>query len=158
LSSTFDIKKLDSYSSDELRGKTLVLVKPEAFARKLTGKVISRFEEKGFNLLEMKELKMTKTTAEEFYSVHRGKPFYDKLVASISAGPLVALILEVPSNRDTRGKTAVEIVRLMIGATNPSEASPGTLRGDFGLDITENVVHASDSAESFVREAKVIFR
>ncbi len=157
MSSSFDIKKIDSYPLDELKNKTLVLVKPEAFARKLTGKVISRFEEKGFNLLEVKGLRLSRAGAEEFYSVHEGKPFYEKLVTSISAGPLVALVLEVPANRDTRGKSAVEVVRLMVGATNPAEAAPGTLRGDFGLDITENVVHASDSAESFVREAKVIF-
>jgi nucleoside-diphosphate kinase len=90
--------------------------------------------------------------------MHRGKPFYEKLVSSISAGPIMALVLEVPASRDTKGKTAVEIVRVMVGSTNPSEAAPGTLRGDFGLDITDNVVHASDSIESFVRESKVIFR
>ena len=154
----FDITKVGTYSSDELKNKTLVLVKPDAFARKLAGEIIGRFEAKGFSLLQVKKLKLTKEQAEDFYSVHRGKPFYEKLVGSISAGPIVALLLEVPASRDTKGKTAVEIVRLMVGSTNPSEAAPGTLRGDFGLDITDNVVHASDSVESFVRESKVIFR
>jgi len=157
-SGAFDVRKAESYSADELKNKTLVLVKPEAFARKLSGSIIGRFEEKGFDLLEVKKLRLTKPEAEEFYLVHKGKPFYDKLVASISAGPIVALVLEIPKTRDTKGKTAVEVVRLMVGATNPSEASPGTIRGDYGLDITENVVHASDSAESFAREAKVIFK
>jgi nucleoside-diphosphate kinase len=156
--SAFDIKKADSYSPGELNNRTLVLIKPEAFARKLSGSIIGRFEGKGFDLLEVKRLRLTKAEAEEFYSVHRGKPFYEKLVASISAGPIIALVLEIPHTRDTKGKTAVEVVRLMVGATNPSDAIPGTIRGDFGLDITENVVHASDSAESFVREAKVIFK
>jgi len=155
--SAFDITEVGKYTPDELKNKTLVLVKPDAFARKLAGEVIGRFEAKGFGLLEVKKLRLTKAQAEDFYSVHKGKPFYEKLVASISAGPLVALVLEVPANRDTKGKTAVEVVRLMVGSTNPSEAAPGTLRGDFGLDITDNVVHASDSAESFVRESKVIF-
>jgi nucleoside-diphosphate kinase len=158
LSSVFDIRKVDSYKSEELKDKTLVLVKPEAFARKLSGKIIDRFEEKGFDLLELKKLRLTKVEAEEFYSVHRGKPFYEKLVASISAGPILALVLEIPHAKDTKGTTAVQVVRLMVGATNPSEAAPGTIRGDFGLDITENVIHASDSIESFVREAKVIFK
>jgi nucleoside-diphosphate kinase len=157
-SRAFDVTKLDSYTSDELKDKTLVLVKPEAFARKLSGSVIGRFEDKGFELLEVKKLKLTKRDAEEFYSVHRGKPFYDKLVASISAGPIMALVLEIPPTKDTKGKTAFEVVRLMVGATNPSEAAPGTIRGDFGLDITNNIVHASDSVESFVREAKVVFK
>jgi nucleoside-diphosphate kinase len=155
--SAFDVKKIDSYPSEELKNKTLVLVKPDAFSRKLVGEVVARFERKGFSLLEVLKLRMTKEKAEEFYSVHRGKPFFDRLVASISAGPIVALVLEVPANRDTKGRGAVEVVRLMVGATNPSEAAPGTLRGDFGLDITDNVVHASDSVESFVREARVIF-
>ncbi|MGA1975031.1 MAG: nucleoside-diphosphate kinase [Conexivisphaerales archaeon] len=141
-----------------MKNKTLVLVKPDAFARKLTGEVISRFEAKGFNLLEVRKLRMTKGQAEEFYSVHKGKPFYEKLVSSISAGPIVALVLEIPTSRDTKGRTAVEVVRLMVGATNPSEAAPGTLRGDLGMDITDNVVHASDSVESFVRESGVIFK
>jgi nucleoside-diphosphate kinase len=154
----FDITKVRTYSSDELKNKTLVLVKPDAFSRKLAGEIIGRFEAKGFGLLEVKKLKLTKEQAEDFYSVHSGKPFYEKLVSSISAGPIMALVLEVPVSRDTKGKTAVEIVRLMVGSTNPSEAAPGTLRGDFGLDITDNVVHASDSIESFVRESKVIFR
>lgn len=153
----FDATKVERYSAEELKSKTLVLVKPDAFARRLTGEVIRRFEAKGFDLLEVKRLQLAKGQAEEFYSVHRGKPFYDKLVGSISSGPIVALVLGIPSNRDTKGRTAVEVVRLMIGGTNPSEAAPGTIRGDLGLDITDNVVHASDSIESFVRETKVIF-
>jgi nucleoside-diphosphate kinase len=153
----FDISDVDRYPKEQLNDKTLVLVKPDAFARKLAGEVISRFEKKGFELLEVRSLRLTRAKAEEFYSVHEGKPFYEKLVKSISSGPIVALVLQVPQSRDTKGKTAVEIVRLMIGSTNPAEAAPGTVRGDLGLDITDNVVHASDSVESFVREAKVIF-
>jgi nucleoside-diphosphate kinase len=157
LTETFNPKDVHSYPPEALKDKTLVVVKPDAFRRRLVGEVIRRFEAKGMDVLELKKVTLTRSQAEEFYSVHSGKPFFEKLVSSISSGPVVAMVLQVPPERDTRGKTAVEVVRLMIGATNPAEASPGSIRGDLGIDITDNVVHASDSVESFVKEVSVVF-
>ena len=129
--------------------QTLIVVKPDGFKRQLTGKILARFEEKGFQIKQLKSYNFTKAKAEEFYSVHREKPFFGELVSFISSGTVVACILE--------GNNAVNTVRQMIGATKSFEAAPGTIRGDFGLGFTDNIIHASDSAESFNKESGVIF-
>jgi len=130
--------------------RTLVLVKPDGVRRRLVGEIIGRFERKGLKIRALKMLWMTREQAEEFYSVHKGKHFYNDLVDFITSGPIVAMVLE--------GDSAIEVVRLMIGATDGRRAQPGTIRGDYALSIQENVVHASDSPESFEREFRVVFR
>jgi nucleoside-diphosphate kinase len=129
--------------------QTLIVVKPDGFKRLLTGKILARFEEKGFEIKKLKSYNFTKEKAEEFYSVHNKKPFFNELVSFISSGVVVACILE--------GTNAVNTVRIMIGATKSFEANPGTIRGDFGLGFTDNIIHASDSSESFIKESRVIF-
>jgi len=129
--------------------RTLVLVKPDGVARGLVGEVISRFERKGFKIKALKMLRMDRETAERFYSVHRGKHFFQDLVEFITSGPIVAMILE--------GDSAIEVVRLMIGATDGRRAQPGTIRGDYSLSIQNNIVHASDSHESYMREYPIVF-
>lgn len=129
--------------------QTLIVVKPDAFRRHLTGKILTRFEEKGFLIKNLKSYNFTKEKAEEFYSVHKEKPFYGELVSFISSGTVVACILE--------GNNAVNTVRLMIGVTKSFEATPGSIRGDYGLGFTDNIIHASDSPESFIKESRVIF-
>ena len=129
--------------------QTLIVVKPDGFKRQLAGKILARFEEKGFQIKQLKTYNFTKEKAQDFYSVHKEKPFFGELVSFISSGTVVACILE--------GNNAVNTVRLMIGATKSFEAAPGTIRGDFGLGFTDNIIHASDSAESFNKESRVIF-
>jgi nucleoside-diphosphate kinase len=129
--------------------QTLIVVKPDGFKRTLTGKILARFEEKGFKIKNLKSYNFTKEKAEKFYSIHSEKPFFNELVSFICSGTVVACILE--------GNNAVNTVRIMIGATKSFEASPGTIRGDFGLGFTDNIVHASDSSESFIKESQVIF-
>jgi nucleoside-diphosphate kinase len=129
--------------------QTLIVVKPDGFRRSLTGKILARFEEKGFAIKNLRHYNFTKDKAQEFYSVHKEKPFFNDLVSFISSGPVVACILE--------GNNAVSTTRLMIGATKSFEAAPGTIRGDFGLGFTDNIIHASDSPESFIKESRVIF-
>jgi nucleoside-diphosphate kinase len=129
--------------------QTLVVVKPDGFKRALTGKILARFEEKGFQIKNLKSYNFTKEKAKEFYSVHSKESFFNELVSFISSGMVVACILE--------GNNAVNTVRIMIGATKSFEASPGTIRGDFGLGFTDNIIHASDSSESFIKESQVIF-
>ena len=130
--------------------QTLIVVKPDAFERKLTGTILSRFENKGFLIKELKSYIFTKEKAEEFYSAHKDKPFFNELVSFISSSTVVACILE--------GENAINIVRLMIGSTRSFEAQPGTIRGDYGIGITKNIIHASDSYESFIKESTVIFK
>ena len=130
--------------------QTLIVVKPDGFERKLTGTILSRFEVKGFLIKELKSYIFTKEKAEEFYSAHKDKPFFHELVSFISSSTVVACILE--------GENAINIVRLMIGSTRSFEAQPGTIRGDYGLGITKNIIHASDSYESFIKESTVIFK
>jgi len=129
--------------------QTLIVVKPDGFNRQLTGRILARFEEKGLQIRKLKSYNFTKEKAQEFYSVHRDKPFFGELVSFITSGTVVACILE--------GNNAVGAVRLMIGSTKASEAAPGTIRGDFGLGFTDNIIHASDSPESFIKESGVIF-
>jgi nucleoside-diphosphate kinase len=130
--------------------QTLFIVKPDGVERKLVGEIISRFEEKGFNILKLKMFTFTKQMAEEFYSVHQSKPFFGELVSFITSGRVIAAIIE--------GNNAIATTRLMVGLTKSFEAAPGTIRGDFGLGISDNIIHASDSKESFEKEVAVVFK
>jgi len=129
--------------------RTLILVKPDAFARNLTGEIIARFERKGLRLAALKQMTITRELAERHYAEHEGKPFFEELVSFITSGPLVAMVLE--------GDSAVEAARQVIGATNPIEASPGSIRGDYATDLGQNMVHGSDSHESAARESALFF-
>jgi len=129
--------------------QTLIVIKPDGFKRNLTGKILSRLEDKGFRIKDLKSFNFTIQKAEEFYSSHRGKPFFNELVSFISSDTVVGCILE--------GNNAINTVRILIGSTKSFEAAPGTIRGDFGLGITNNIIHASDSSESFIKESRVIF-
>ena len=129
--------------------RTLILVKPDAFERGLTGEIIARFERKGLGIVALKHMQMDKDLASQHYAEHEGKPFFGELVDFITSGPLVALVLE--------GYEAVVAARQVIGATNPLEAAPGSIRGDFALEVGQNMVHGSDSNESAEREAKLFF-
>ncbi len=129
--------------------RTLILVKPDAFRRGLTGEIIARFERKGLRLAALKHMVVSREIAEQHYAEHRERPFFGDLVNFITGGPLVAMVLE--------GHEAVSAARQAIGATNPIEAAPGSIRGDFGLEVQTNLVHGSDSAASAEREAKLFF-
>jgi len=129
--------------------RTLILVKPDAFARGLTGEIIARFERKGLRIVALQHRRLTVELAQRHYAEHEGKPFFGELVEFITSGPLVALVLE--------GHEAVVAARQVIGATNPLEAAPGSIRGDFALEIGQNMVHGSDSDESAAREAALFF-
>ena len=130
--------------------QSLFIVKPDAVARNLVGEVVSRFEKKGFKLLKLKMFTFTQAQAENFYGVHKDKPFFGELTSFITSGPVVAAIIE--------GNNAIATTRIMIGATKSFEADPGSIRGDFGLGFTENIIHASDSTESFDKEVSVVFK
>ena len=130
--------------------QTLIVIKPDAFERKLTGTILSRFEKKGLLIKELKSFNFTKEKAEQFYSAHQNKPFFHELVSFISSSTVVGCILE--------GEKAINVVRQMIGSTRSFEAQPGTIRGDYGIGITNNIIHASDSYENFIKESKVIFK
>jgi nucleoside-diphosphate kinase len=132
-----------------LADRTLILVKPDAFERGLTGEVIRRFERKGLRLVAMKLMQVDTDLAERHYSEHRSKPFFPELVEFITRSPLVALVLEADG--------AIEAARQVIGATNPIEAAPGSIRGDFATEITFNLVHGSDSPNSAGREIDLFF-
>jgi nucleoside-diphosphate kinase len=129
--------------------RTLILVKPDAFERRLTGEVVARFERKGLTIVAMKHMTVERDLAERHYAEHRGKPFFGDLVEFITGGPLVAMVLE--------GHEAVTAARQVIGATNPLEAAPGSIRGDFGLEVQTNLVHGSDAPESAEREVALFF-
>ena len=129
--------------------RTLILVKPDAFARGLTGEIIARFERKGLKIVALQHMTMTEEMAKRHYAEHEGKPFFGELVEFIVSGPLVAMVLE--------GEQAVTAARQVIGATNPLEAAPGSIRGDFAIAVGQNMVHGSDSPESAEREAALFF-
>ena len=129
--------------------RTLILVKPDAFARGLTGEIIARFERKGLKIVALQHMTMTEETAKRHYAEHEGKPFFGELVEFITSGPIVAMVLE--------GTEAIRAARQVIGATNPLEAAPGSIRGEFGLEVQTNLVHGSDSAESAGREIGLFF-
>jgi len=141
---TGDQKEMNS-SPEE----TLIVVKPDGVRRGLVGEIIGRFEKKGFLVKRLQLQTMSKSQAEEFYGVHRDKPFFDELVSFITSGPVVGAVLS--------GRDAVATVRRMVGATKSWEAAAGTIRGDLGLGLTDNTIHASDSAESFTKESGVFF-
>jgi nucleoside-diphosphate kinase len=129
--------------------RTLILVKPDAFERGLTGEIVARFERKGLKIVAMKHMVVQRELAEEHYAEHKERPFFGDLVEFITGGPLVAMVLE--------GYEAVKAARQVIGATNPIEAAPGSIRGDFGLEVQTNLVHGSDSPESADRETRLFF-
>jgi nucleoside-diphosphate kinase len=129
--------------------RTLILVKPDAFARGLTGEIIARFERKGLRIAALKHMTVDEDLAKRHYAEHDGKPFFGELVEFITSGPLVAMVLE--------GESAVTAARQVIGATNPLEAAPGSIRGDFAIPVGQNMVHGSDSSESAAREAGLFF-
>src|SRR5204862_3595925 len=129
--------------------RTLILVKPDAFARRLTGEIVARFQRKGLRIVAVRYMKMDQPLAQEHYAEHEGKPFFGELVDFITSGPLVAMVLE--------GDEAVTAARQVIGATNPLEASPGSIRGDFAIAVGQNMVHGSDSNESAAREVALFF-
>ncbi|HEY7633397.1 MAG TPA: nucleoside-diphosphate kinase [Thermoleophilaceae bacterium] len=129
--------------------RTLILVKPDAFARNLTGEVIARFERKGLRIVALKHMQVERSLAEQHYAEHAEKPFFGELVDFITGGPLVALVLE--------GHEAIKAARQVIGATNPLEAAPGSIRGDYALEVQTNLVHGSDGPESSAREIGLFF-
>ncbi len=129
--------------------RTLILVKPDAFERALTGEVIARFEKRGLRIVALKSMTATEEIAHEHYAEHTEKPFFAELVSFITGGPLVAMVLE--------GQEAVAAARQTIGATNPVEAAPGSIRGDYALEVTYNMVHGSDSDEAAEREIEIWF-
>jgi nucleoside-diphosphate kinase len=129
--------------------RTLILVKPDAFARNLTGEIIARFERKGLRIVALKQMVVTEELAKQHYAEHDGKPFFGELVEFITSGPIVALVLEGPE--------AVKAARQVIGATNPLEATTGSIRGDFAVAVGQNMVHGSDAPESAAREAALFF-
>ena len=129
--------------------ETLVLVKPDGVARGLTGAILARIEAKGYALVDIKLVEPDRDLLAQHYAEHEGKPFFEELVTFITSGPLVAMVLE--------GQDAVTAARQVIGATNPLEAAPGSIRGDFAIEVGQNMVHGSDSAESAAREAALFF-
>ena len=132
------------------RERTFCLVKPDGVQRGLVGEVVRRFEARGLQLVALKMVHISRQLAEEYYAEHRGKPFFPGLVDYVTSGPSVAMLWE--------GENAVAVVRKTMGATDPANAEPGTIRADFGLTISRNVVHGSDSVESAKREAALFFR
>jgi len=129
--------------------RSLVLIKPDAMQRALAGQILSRLESKGLKIVAMKMLHMDKDLARRHYAIHEGKPFFDDLVSFITSSPLIAIVFQ--------GENAVQIVRQMMGETDPAKASSGTIRGDFGIDIGHNLVHGSDSSENTWREIDLFF-
>ncbi len=129
--------------------RTLILVKPDAFARGLSGEIIARFERKGLRISALRQLTVTRELAERHYAEHAERPFFGELVDFITSGPILAMVLEGPH--------AVRAARQVIGATDPLEAAPGSIRGDFALEVGTNMVHGSDSPESAARESALFF-
>jgi nucleoside-diphosphate kinase len=129
--------------------RTFILFKPDSIERGLVGEILSRFEKKSLKIVAMKLVRMDKNLAEKLYSIHLGKKFYDELIAYVTSGPVIVMVIE--------GINAVPLIRKIIGATNPLEAEMGSIRGDYGSDITYNLIHASDSLETAEREIKIFF-
>jgi nucleoside-diphosphate kinase len=128
---------------------TLVLVKPDGMRRRLAGEIVARFERRGLELRGARLLKIPRPLAQQHYAEHKGKPFYGELVSFITSGPVLALAV--------RGESAISVVRTMMGATHPLESGPGTIRGDYALELSENIVHGSDSRVSAKRELGLFF-
>jgi nucleoside-diphosphate kinase len=129
--------------------RTLVLCKPDAVNRGLCGEIVARLERRGFMLRGARLLKVTRALAQQHYAEHKGKPFFAGLVSFITSGPVLALAVE--------GESAISVVRTMMGATNPLDSAPGTIRGDLALELSENIVHGSDSKASAKRELALFF-
>ena len=129
--------------------KTLILVKPDAFARGLSGEIIARFERKGLKIIAAKHMVVSEDLAKQHYAEHTERPFFGELVGFITSGPIMALVFE--------GQDAIKAARQVIGATNPLEAAPGSIRGEFAIEVGTNMVHGSDSPESGIREAELFF-
>ena len=129
--------------------RTFVMLKPDAVRRGLTGRILQRLEDAGLRMIAKQRLDVNEAQSGALYAEHEGKPFYDSLLTYVHSGPVIATVWEGPG--------AVALVRKLIGATNPAEAAPGTIRGDFGLAIDENVVHGSDSVQSAEREIPIFF-
>jgi len=130
--------------------RTFVAIKPDAVQRSLIGEIISRFEKKGFKINALKLMQLDEATAKRHYAEHEGKPFFQGLVSFITSGPIVAMVIE--------GNNAVTVVRKMLGVTNPAEALPGTIRGDYGQITEKNIIHGSDSIQSAEREIAIFFK
>ena len=129
--------------------RTLVIAKPDAVQRGLIGEIVSRLERRGLKVVAMRMLRLSPELAAEHYAIHRGKPFYEGLIRYITSAPVVAVVVEGPQ--------AIEVVRQIMGATHPAEATPGTIRADFALEIGRNLVHGADSPENAVREIELFF-
>ncbi|WMZ56023.1 nucleoside-diphosphate kinase [Staphylococcus pseudintermedius] len=130
--------------------KSFVMIKPDAVQRKLIGEIVQRIEQKGLKLVGAKLMAVPQSLAETHYGEHKGKPFYDSLISFITSAPVFAMVVE--------GENAVAVARYIIGSTNPSEATPGSIRGDLGLTVGRNVIHGSDSVESAEREIGLWFK
>ncbi len=133
-----------------MKEQSFVMLKPDAVARGLVGEVLKRFESKGFKILALKQINMSKAQAEELYAEHKGKPFYKSLIDLATSGPCVVTVME--------GVEGVQAIRDFIGKTNPRQAGAGTIRGDFGMGLPKNVIHASDSVKSAKREIPIYFK
>jgi nucleoside-diphosphate kinase len=129
--------------------RSLVLIKPDAIQRGLTGEIISRIERRGLKIVATRMLQMDKALAQRHYAIHKGKSFFDDLVDFITSSPIIAIVFQ--------GKTSIEIIRQTMGETDPAKAKPGTIRGDFGVDISHNLIHGSDSVESALKEIELFF-
>lgn len=129
--------------------RTLIIIKPDAVQRGLIGEIITRFERRGLRIAAMKLIHIDQALAERHYAIHKGKPFYEPLIQYITSSPVVVLVLE--------GNDAIEIARRTMGATNPAEATPGTIRADFGLEIGRNLVHGSDGPDTAATEVPLFF-
>ncbi len=129
--------------------KTFVVLKPSAVTRGIVGTVLTRIENKGLKIVALKMVAITREKAENLYAVHKGKPFYESLIEYITSAPTVTMVIE--------GEEAVVTMRKLVGATNPKEAQPGTIRGDFGMNVQKNVIHASDSVENAKCEMGIFF-
>lgn len=129
--------------------KTFVILKPDAVQRGLVGEIIGRFERRGLKIVAMKMIHVSEELASEHYAVHKARPFYGSLISYITSSPVVALVLE--------GTNAISVVRRTVGATNPAEAEPGSIRADFGLEIGRNLVHASDGPDTAATETALWF-
>ena len=147
------VDSLETITVDDLKEismeKSLVLIKPDALQRGLSGTIINRLEKLGLKIVALKMIHLDKALAQRHYAVHSDKPFFDSLVAYISSAPIIAIIFE--------GKNTIEVARKAMGATDPGKADAGTIRGDFGLDIEHNAIHGSDSAETARTEIKLFF-
>ncbi len=130
--------------------KTFLMVKPDGVQRGLIGEIVSRFERKGFQLVGAKLMQIPTSVAEQHYGEHKGKPFYDELVSFITSGPVFAMVWQ--------GENVIATARQMMGATNPKDALPGTIRGDYGVTVGKNIIHGSDSLESAKREISLFFK